>query len=58
MNKKIFYYKGIIRNQNKDLKDAKHIIEVPCGHTEIINILEVEISSKSNEIKNMKSMIN
>ena len=43
MNKKIFYYKGIIRNQNKDLKDAKQIIEVPCGHTEIINILEVEI---------------
>lgn len=38
-----------INDTNVELRGGQKVVEIPCGHAEEINMLEVQLASKKNE---------
>ena len=51
------HYKNKIELQNSKIKGGNQVIEVPCNHMEEINQLEVHLTSKQNELANLRRML-
>ena len=43
-----------INETNFELRGNQKIVEIPCAHAEEINMLEVQLASKKNELLNMR----
>ena len=43
-----------INDTNFELRGGQKVVEIPCGHAEEINMLEVQLASKKNELSNMR----